>query len=413
MNVLITLLHYAPDLGPAAPLHTMLCEGLVKRGHKVTVIAGVPHYPSGRVQAAFRGKRIRYSVENGVEVIRLPLPSLDRARLSKRLLQFLCYQVGATWVGLGRREFDVVLVHNPGLLAWLPFATLVTFRRKPAVYSVYDVYPDVGITLGIFRHRAIKAAVASLERFCLKHAVTVQIISDSFRPGLRALGVRDSKMALVYPWVDTELIRPMPHDNPFTQEHNLGGKFVVLYAGNLGLSQGLEHVLTAAGQLAHYPDFHFLFVGDGAGRQGLMAEVERRGLKNVQFLPFQPHDRLPEVLASADVSLAILRRGIGTSSLPSKIFSAMASGRPLIISLDEGSETWNLVMKAEAGLCVPPENPSELAKAIVLLKEDRDLRERLGQNGRIWAEQHHSALSAAEQFEKLLSGAILAKKQCS
>jgi colanic acid biosynthesis glycosyl transferase WcaI len=136
MNVLITSLHYAPDLGPAAPLHTMLCEGLVKRGHKVTVIAGVPHYPSGQVQPAFRGRSIRHSLENCVEVIRLPLPSLDRARLAKRLLQFLCYQFGATWAGLGRREFSVVLVHNPGLLAWLPFATLVTVRRKPSVYSV-------------------------------------------------------------------------------------------------------------------------------------------------------------------------------------------------------------------------------------------------------------------------------------
>jgi colanic acid biosynthesis glycosyl transferase WcaI len=413
MKMVIISVHYAPDLGPAAPLNTMLCEGLVKRGHKVTVIASVPHYPSGQVPVAFRGRRIRHSVENGVEVIRVPLPSLDRARLAKRLLQFLFYHLGGSWAALGQREFDVVLVAGPGLEVWLPFATLVAFRRKPAVYSVYDVYPDVGVTLGIFRHRPVIAAVASLERFCLNHAITVQILSDSFRPGLRALGVRDSKMALVYPWVDTELIRPMPHDNSFTQEHNLGQKFVVLYAGNLGLSQGLEHVLTAAGQLAHDNDLHFLFIGDGAGRENLMAEVERRGLGNVRFLPFQPRDRLPEVLATADVSLAILRRGIGTSSLPSKIFSAMASARPLIISLDEGSETWNLVTKAEAGLCVPPESPSELAKAIIKLKQDKNLRERLGQNGRIWAEQHHSALFAAEQFEKLLYAAISSKKPCS
>jgi len=413
MNILVTSVHYAPDFGPAAPLYTMLCEGLVKRGHKVTVIAAVPHYPSGQVQEAFRGRRTRHSVENGVEVIRVPLPSLDRVKLAKRLLQFVCYHFGASWAALGRREFDVVLVAGPGLEVWLPFATLVAFRRKPAVYSVHDLYPDVGVTLGIFRHRPVIAAVAFLERFCLNHAFTVRILSDSFRPGLRALGVRDNKMALVYDWVDTDLIRPMLHDNPFTQEHNLGKKFVVLYAGNLGLSQGLEHVLTAAAQLAHDPDLHFLFVGDGAGRENLMAEVERRGLGNVQFLPFQPRDRLPEVLAGADVSLAILRRGIGTGSLPSKIFSVMASGRPLIISLDEGSETWKLVEKAGAGLCVAPENPSELAKAIVTLKQDKDLRERLGQNGRIWAERHHSAPSAAEQFEKLLSAAVLSEKQCS
>jgi colanic acid biosynthesis glycosyl transferase WcaI len=217
-------------------------------------------------------------------------------------------------------------------------------------------------------------------------------------------------MTLVYDWVDTDLVRPMPHDNAFAQEHNLAGKFVVLYAGNLGLSQGLEHVFTAAEQLVDQHDLRFVFVGDGAGRERLMAQAEQRRLTNVQFLPFQPRDRLPEVLASADVSLAILRRGIGRGSLPSKIFSVMASGRPLITSVDEGSETWNLVKRAEAGLCVPPENPSELGKAILALKEDKDLRERLGHNGRIWAEQHHSPQSATEQFEKLLLAAISSKK---
>jgi colanic acid biosynthesis glycosyl transferase WcaI len=217
-------------------------------------------------------------------------------------------------------------------------------------------------------------------------------------------------MTLVYDWVDTGLIRLLPRNNAFAQEHNLTNRFVVLYAGNLGLSQGLELVLTAAEQLAGHHDLQFVFVGDGTGREQLQAQAGRRRLANVQFLPFQPRDRLPEVLASADVSLVILRRGIGAGSLPSKTFSVMASGRPLITSVDEGSETWNLVKCAEAGMYVPPENPSELVKAILTLKQDKDLRERLGHNGRIWAERHHSPQSAAEQFEKLLWTAISSKK---
>jgi colanic acid biosynthesis glycosyl transferase WcaI len=220
-------------------------------------------------------------------------------------------------------------------------------------------------------------------------------------------------MVLVYDWVDTDLIRPMRHDNGFAQEHNLISKFIVLYAGNLGLSQGLEHVLTVAEQLADQDDIRFVFVGDGAGRNHLVTDAKKRQLGNVKFLPFQPRNRLPEVLASADVSLVILRRGIGTGSLPSKIFSVMASGRPLITSVDEGSETWNLVKRAEAGLCVPPENPDELAKAILTLKKGKDLRERLEHNGRVWAERYHSSYRAAEQFEKLLLAAISSRKSRS
>jgi colanic acid biosynthesis glycosyl transferase WcaI len=401
MRVLMIVPYYAPDLGPSAPLFTMLATGLVQRGCEVTVVTTVPHYPSGNVPEDFRTLRVQRSCEQDVEVIRVPLPSMNRANLVQRLLQFTCYQLGATWAGLSQR-YDAAIVANPALWVWLPYACLVVLRGKPSVFSVHDVYPDVGVTLGVFRHKAVIGAVASLERFCLNHAGIVRILSESFRPGLHALGVPDTKMALIYDWVDTGLIHPLPRDNGFSQEHHLTDGFVVLYAGNIGLSQGLEHVLAAAELLADHPDFHFVLVGDGAGRQQLAAEAEQRQLTNVRFLPFQPRARLPEVLATADVSLVTLRQGIGTGSLPSKTFSILASGRPVLASVDEGSETWKLIERAEAGLCVPPESSVQLAEAILRLSQDDGLRERLGQNGRAWAERYHSPQSAAEQFEKLL-----------
>jgi colanic acid biosynthesis glycosyl transferase WcaI len=216
-------------------------------------------------------------------------------------------------------------------------------------------------------------------------------------------------MTLIYDWVDTELIRPLPKINSFTRENNLSERFVVLYAGNIGLSQGLETILSTAEMLADQKDIQFVFVGDGAGREVLQFQAKQRHLPNVQFNSYLPRERLPELLACADVSLVILRRGVGSDSLPSKTFSIMASGRPLIVSIDEESETWKLVKRAEAGVWVPPEDPSKLAEAILTLKQDKALCERLGQNGRVWAEQHHSPQYAAEQFEKLLFVAISSK----
>jgi colanic acid biosynthesis glycosyl transferase WcaI len=410
MHILIMGTLYEPDLGPSAALFTLLSENLVRRGHQVTVISSVPHYPSGRVPSAFRGKWIWRSFENGVEVIRIGLPSVDRTHLPQRLLQIICYQLGTTFVGMGQR-YDALLSGGPSLSVWLPFAWLVALRHKPAVYSVNDVYPDVGIKLGIFKHKLVISTVAALERFCLNQSTIVQIISDSFRPGLRALGVPDSKMALVHLWVDTNLIRPLPHDNAFAQEHGLTDQFVVSYAGNIGRSQGLEYILDVAKLLADQRDIRFVFVGDGAGRELLQNQAKQRHLPNVQFIPFQPRERLPEVLAIADVSLVILRRGLGSDSLPSKTFSIMASGRPILVSVDEESEISKLVKRAEAGLSVPPEDPARLAEAILTLKHDKDLRERLGRNGRILVEQHHSPQYAAEQFEKLLLAAISSKSR--
>ena len=401
MRVLIFGANYEPDLGPSAPLYTMLCENLVKLGHQVTMLTMVPHYPSGRVSAEFRGKLFWKSVENGVEVIRVGLPSLDRSKFPLRLVQFIIYQLGAAWAGLSKK-YDVVMAASSSLSAWLPFALLVVLRRKPSIYSVHDVYPAVGMTLGFFRHKPVIALVSAMERFCLNNSKVVRILSDSFRSDLRAIGVPDQKMVLVYDWVDTDLVHPLPRDNAFAREHDLVGKFVVLYAGNIGLSQGLEHVLCTADALQDHRDINFVFVGDGANRERLMAETEQRHLENVKFISFQPRQRLPEVLASAEISLVSLQKGIGVSSLPSKTFSILASGRPVIACVDEGSETWNLIKRAEAGLCIPPEKPSELVEAILMLKENQALRESMGQSGRCWAEHHHSPQSAAKQIEKLM-----------
>ena len=409
MRILLIGVMYEPDLGPGAPLFTMLSRGLVELGHQVTVLTAVPHYPTGQVQKEFRCKWAWRSVENGVNVVRVGLPSVNRAKLVQRFFQFLCFQIGAALSGLNQK-YDVVLAGNSFLTVWLPFALLGVLKHKPIVYSVQDVYPDVGIKLGIFKNKFVIEAASWLERYCLFHSAIVQIISDSFRPGLRALGVSDDKMALVYNWVDTDLIHPTSRSNSFAQEQNLMDRFVVLYAGNIGLSQDLEQVLDAAEQLADHNDLLFLFIGDGLGRNPLMAEAKKRQLTNVQFLPFQPRERLPEVLACADISLVILRQGIGMDSVPSKTLSILASGRPIVVGADEESDLCSLVRSADAGLCVRPGSSSDLVRAILTLKEDKHLRERMGQNGRIWAEKHHSPRLAAEKFENLLMQAIASKK---
>ena len=152
------------------------------------------------------------------------------------------------------------------------------------------------------------------------------------------------------------------------------------------------------------PEIMFLLVGDGAGKERLVSQASE--LNNVRFLPFQPRERLPEVLASADLSLVILKQGMGSSSLPSKTFSILSSARPVLACVDKGSDTWNLIERSQSGLCVLPENPTALVQAILSLKKDPAGREKMGMNGRAWVEKYHSPRVAAEQFELLLGSAI-------
>lgn len=405
MRILAVFPYYQPDGGAAATLLPRLCEELAELGHQVSVLTTVPHYPSGRVPDAYRGRKMRLCDENGVRIVRLGLPSVDRSKIGARLVQFLAFQVQAARAGLFR-DFDVLLTHTPALEVWLPFACLSTLRRKPAVYSVADLYPDVGINLGIFRNKLVIKAVGWLENYCLKRASRVRILSKSFAANLLKRGLAESKLALIYDWVDTEAVRPLPKDNRFAVEHGLADRFTVLYAGNIGPVQGLDSVLDAARLVADDPDICFAFVGDGAARSALLSKARQLQLDNVRFIPYQPRGRMPEVFSTGDISLVSLRRGSGFGALPSKTFQILACGRPVVASVDEGSDTWDLIEKAKAGLCISPEDPSRLAEAILTLKKDQALRERLGRNGRAWTEKHHSPRSAARQFERLFQAAL-------
>jgi colanic acid biosynthesis glycosyl transferase WcaI len=371
----------------------------------VTVLTAVPHYPSGRVSEEYRKAKSKLREENGVKVLRINLPSIDRKTLSARLYQFAAFQIGTTLAGL-HQDFDILLTHTPSIEVLLPFFYYSSIRKRPVIYSVHDLYPEVGIKLGIFRNSLVIKTVEYLENYCLRNARKVRILSKSFSPILVRRGIKESKLALIYDWVDTVVVRPMSKKNEFVLENELANKFILLYAGNIGLVQGLDSIIEAAKILSTDPKLCFLFVGDGAGKNKLVEKTKKLNLTNVRFISYQPRDRMPEVYSSADISLVTLQKGTGFGSLPSKTFQIFSSGRPLIASIDEGSDTWDLIRNADAGLCVPPENPEELAKAILTLKGDPALRERLGRNGRAWAEQHHSPQAAAEQFEKLFLAAL-------
>ena len=311
----------------------------------------------------FRQKHTTKNIEDGVRIIRVPVPSVNRSSLTQRLFQLIIYQLGVVFNGISE-QYDVILLSNPSFEVGLPYAVLASLRRKPAIYSVHDVYPDVGIKLGIFHNPWVVRFITSTEKFCLDQAVFVRILSETFAPAMRSLGVPEGKIELIYDWVDTELIKPLPRKNSFSYEFGLVDSFVILYAGNIGLSQGLGNVLTAAkSSRISLSSVSCLLV---MGQEGIQLENEavRRGLSNVLFIPFQTRARLPEVLATADISLVVLQKGIGSASLPSKSFSIMSSGRPLLASVDPDSDLSRLVERSQCGICVLPEDFDALTKRL-------------------------------------------------
>jgi colanic acid biosynthesis glycosyl transferase WcaI len=173
----------------------------------------------------------------------------------------------------------------------------------------------------------------------------------------------------------------------------------------------LEVILETAKELRNETAVIFVLIGDGLSKKALMAEAERSSLTNVLFLPFQPRPRLPEVMACANLSLVPLRKGIDKGSLPSKLLTVMASARPVLACVEKDSEMWKVVEKANAGIHVPPEDPTALANTIRELSGNPDLCERLGRSGRLWVENNHTPQAAGLKFERMLSEAIQGREK--
>jgi colanic acid biosynthesis glycosyl transferase WcaI len=402
MRIVLVTPYYAPDLGPSVPLVTMLCEDLAAMGYQVTVLTTTPHFPTGRVRAEYSGRLIQWTEEQGVNICRLWIPSGNRDHLSHRLFVFVVYQFLAMIVGF-RLSCDAVMITNPALETYLPFIMYKLFRKKSILYCVWDVDPEVGVRIGIFRNPVIIKLVKGLEDFCLSRADCVQSLSEEFIENIQSRIAANTRLEVIRPWLDVDFIRPSPKCNSFVKENGLEDYFIVLYAGNMGLSQGLEDLITAASLLIEYSKIRFVMIGDGINKKKLQSQAHAMGLQNVVFHPFQPRSRLPEVLAAADISVVCMLSGIGEDSLPSKTFPILASGRPILAIADRDSELARIIEGQQAGISTPPANPRLVSEAILNLWGSPDKRQRMGLNGRNYVVSNNSRKVAAQQFSNLLT----------
>lgn len=401
MKVLLVTPYYSPDLGPSAPLLSMLCEDLTKLGNQLTIIAAVPHFPSGRVSASYRNKWIDRKYENGSKVIRLWVPGGDRSNLLHRTWVFFLFQVEASLCSL-LIDSEKVIITNPCLETWLPFLVAL-LKRKEILYCVWDVYPEIGIKTNVFRNKFVIDFIRVFENFCLKHAKKIHVFAQEAADQLvnhHYVGI--DKIFNLPPWVDTQWLQPQVKKNTLCGI-DLVGKFVVLYAGNMGHSQGLTNVLEAAKILQKATNCLFIFLGEGTEKNALVAKAEKEHIENVHFLPYQPREFLPDMLSEADVCLISLRPEVSEESIPSKAFPIMAVGRPILSFTNPESSLWRLVETSQSGINVPGQRFEELADTIIELIDHKELLIKLGENARTFALTHLDRFHAAKVFEAQLS----------
>jgi colanic acid biosynthesis glycosyl transferase WcaI len=418
MRLAVICPHFAPDVAPTGEVMTSIALELAHRGHRLHVVTSLPWYRHHAIEAGWNGQLVRHEDTDWGRITRIhPFPT-DKRNIPARAVAFGGFTALAmVEAAIARERPDAVLAMSPPLTLGLAGWSVARARRVPFVFNIQDVFPDVAVELGLLTDRRVIAAASWLERFTYRRADAVTVLSDDLADNVRAKlggsssgsgagaagrrGQDDGKVVVIPNFIDTDWMRPGGRDNAYRREFGLTGQRVVMYAGNVGLSQSLDLVLDAAAALAPEEDVTFVINGGGAAR----AELQRRaaGLGNVRFVDMQPKARLPEVLAAADLHVVPLRRGLARSSVPSKLYSILAAGRPIVASVDAGTEVARVVDEANAGLAVAPDDNEAFTKAVRRLLDDPDEAVAMGRSGRRWVERWLSPAAVAQQYDELLT----------
>lgn len=403
MHILLMGQHYAPEDVSGAVLGTELATDLVKRGHRVTFATCFPNYPKGRVFTGYEGQLYQTEVLDGVRVVRTWSYVSPRKTFWRRIFNYGTFSATAFFGGLLAGRPDVIVSFSPplplGVSAWL----LSHLWRVPWVLRVEDLHPEAAVAAGVLRNQSAIAFLSALERFLYQQATHVSLISEGFRQNLSGKGVPAQKLSVIPVWADPDAVCPLPKENSFRRDHGLEGRFVVMYAGNLGHTSALEDVIVAAEMLRDELDVRFVIIGEGVKKQALADLVQHKRLENVLFLPFQPRAVFAKMLAAADIGLVTLNRNSSRTSLPSKTFNIMASGRPIVAVTPLDSEVAQLVREARCGVVVPPGHPEYLAQAIIELKRDGNRLAEMGGDGRDQLEKNFSRQRCVDLYEKTLT----------
>ncbi|MEH2080680.1 MAG: glycosyltransferase family 4 protein [Nostoc sp.] len=402
MRILIYSYNYYPEPIGIAPLMTELAEGLVKRGHEVRVVTAMPNYPERQIYQEYRGKWYVNEYKNGVQIQRSYVWIRPQPNLLDRVLLDASFVVTSFVPALIGWRPDVILSTSPSLPSCVPVALLGWLRACPVILNLQDILPEAAVHVGLLKNKLLIRLFTLLEKFAYRTATKISVIADGFVDNLRSKGVKADKIVQIPNWVDINFIRPLPKENnPFRTAHNLNGKFVVLYSGNIALTQGLESVVKAASVLRHIPDIVFVIVGEAKGLQRLQQECLDCGADNVLLLPFQPRKDLPQMLAAADIGLVVQKKNVVSFNMPSKIQVLLASGGALVASVPENGTAARAIRQSGGGVIVPPEDPQALAMAILDLYQNPEKVKTLGYKSRQYAVEQYAFEQALNQYESL------------
>ncbi|MGI8437849.1 MAG: WcaI family glycosyltransferase [Chthoniobacterales bacterium] len=387
MRVIVWGINYAPEFTGIAPHNVALCEFLHARGHDVRMVTSFSYYPTWTKLPQDRGKIYRTDLVRGVPVYRCWHFVPPQVSALKRILHEATFVFTSTLRALALPRPHVFVMVSPPLLlgtaAWL----VGKIKRAPFVYHVQDMQPDAAVGLGMLRAGWFIRALYALESFAYRSAAKVSGITRGMLVKFRRKGVPEEKLIYFPNAISLTSDTAAPARGEFRRNNGLPAEaFLAVYAGNLGVKQGLD-VLIEAAQLVRDRRVHILICGDGAQREGLKEQVRQLGLPNVTMLPLQEGVNYTSLLNDADVCFITQQSGSGNSFFPSKLLGLLAQSKPVITVADPESELAEAAVEGRFGVNIAPGQPQAVAELLDQLAGDPARLRAFGAAGNIYVQQ--------------------------
>lgn len=402
MRILLISTYFEPDQGAASIILTRLAKRLQARGHQLTVLTTLPHYPEGRIAEGYRGKFVVVEDRDGMRVIQTWLKATPSPKISRKFISQVSFMLTASLRGLAIPRPDVVLIEAQPIFTNLAGVFLSRVKRVPYVLDVSDLWPDHLLSVGVVAeqhpiYRMARWLVDGTYRGAAGITALTPFLAETIQ---RYVGPTD-KIRVIYSGVDLTRFRPGVDATEFRRKYDLGDARLVTFIGTFGTAYNMEMMLETARLFAARQDVKFVFMGRGSQNDLFRQRLSRGDLPNVRWIEWVDHAEIPYAWASSYVTFwALHKHDLHRGAIATKLYEALGSGVPVVVAL-EGLVA-DILRESGAGFAVPFSDLDGLVNAIRRLLDEPGLRDRCSRAARAYAEQHFDYEKSVAAYEEVL-----------
>ena len=410
MKILLLPPYFAPERTASSHLDDDRYTAFAKKGWNMELYIPVPTR-GVCIELRNKYKKIRKEqlYDNKMNVFRFSMFQ-EGHRVPIRALRYVLCFIKQLWYGLRAKDIDVVYLVSTPPIQGVIGALLKKIKGIPFVYNLQDVFPDSMVGAGMTKKNTPLWKIGRrIENYTYRYADKIIVISEDFRKNLLLKGVPENKIEVVYNWVDSNLVYPIKNqDNILFEELGLvrDRKFRVVYAGNFGLAQNIDVIIDTAEKLQTYCDIEFLLFGQGETYETYKELAGTRKLSNIKFLPIQPVKYVKFVYSIGDLGIVSCKPGIGAGAFPSKTWSILSTGVPIVANYDEGTDLEYILKEYKLGVFSPSGDSKKMAEAILQMYRDRELCRQYGQNARQYVVENVSREVSVRRYVSIIEDVV-------